>query len=467
METTIITAINNTGSHRTIDLLIGAEDPNKKYYPHNCPHNDTTYLNVCDGDGCIDPTSGWKPSFGNGKIDPRAKDYSAMTRQGKCKRIDDHAIEQYRLAGIPLASATISSPAPVAGSDSNAAAAPAASSGNGLALASVPGAGANTVSGLNNNGFLAALLSSGWQLVHPPSGPAGAGQYLVNPSSGASFPVEGGNAFFSGRGIGFGPNSGAAAAAAAAAVAGGGAIPSTPTAASTPGRGGLGGGGAAIAAAAAANGSGTRDGVKALVPEGWQVIWLAAGPAGPGQYLLDPHGQMVPYVEGSNAFASGHGLGFSPYGAAAMPSTPSSSVQNKVASASAPFFGSFPNNVIGPRRMPTVIPDDVSNVIPSEAPLPPTPGSTAASKKDFDRLTTLLETSIDINKQNQDKNDTNWNNFKAFAGNVDNSFAQFDGKLDGVVEDQKGMKNNIAKNASDIAKLKEFQQKFEASHGQS
>ena len=564
METTI-TAINNTGSHRTIDLLIGEEVPGKDYNTHYCPHNNTTYLNVCDGDGgIIDPTYGWTPRLKSGKKNLKAEPWSKVSRSNKNKKINEYVKEQYELAGISVEN---SSPAPAA---SNAAVAAPASSGNGLALASAPtgadagasagaGGGANAGCGLNN-GLVAALLSSGLQLVHLPSGPAGAGQYLinpssgasfavqggnalpsgghgigfglhvgadpvagagacasampstptaastpsrgglgaaaaaagggaaaangsgagggimkvahhpagpeqylVNPSSGASFPVQGGNAFFSGRGIGFGPHEGAAA---------GGAMPSTPTAASTPSRGGLGaaaaaGGGGGGAAAAATSGSGAGGGVKNLVPEGWQVIWLSAGPAGPGQYLLDPHGQMLPYVEGGNAFAPGYGLGFGPCSAAAMPSTP---VQNKVACSSAPFFGSFPNKFNGggistPQRIPTVIPDDVSNGIPSEAPLPPAPRSTAASKKDVDRLTTLMETSIEINKQNQDENNTNWDNFKAFAGHMDDSLAH-------VAEEQKGMNNNIAKNASgiaknasDIAELKKFQQKYEASHG--
>ena len=445
---TATTATINTGSHRTIDLLIGAKDPSKEYCNHYCPHNNTTYKNVCDGDGCIDPTSGWKQ---NSSVYP----WSKVSRTTKNRRIDSHVIEQYGLAGIPLASATISSPAPSAGSDSNAAAAAPASSGSGLALATVPGAvvdaGANTGSGAND-GLLAALLASGWQLVHLPSGPAGAGQYLLDPTSGASYHMKSGRAFPSDdHGIGFGSHAGAGA----------GDIPSTstPAAAWTPSRGGL---GAAAAAggggAASAAGSGARDGVKALVPERWQVIWLAAGPAGPGQYLLDPHGQMAPYVEGGNAFASGHGLGFSPYGAAAIPSTFGSYVQGKDASSFAPF-GSFPNKFSE---------GGIST------PLHPAPGSTVASKKVVDRLTDLLETSININKQNQDKNNANWNNFKAFAGNVDNSFAHVEGELDGLAEGQKGMKNDIAKNTSDvakntsdIAKLKEFQQKYEASHGKS
>ena len=93
---TAITAINNTGSHRTIDLLIGPKVPWKEYYKHYCPHNNTTYLNVCDGDGgTIDPTSGWK-------VNSSGDSWSNVSRRTKDRRIDAHVIEQYRLANFPL-----------------------------------------------------------------------------------------------------------------------------------------------------------------------------------------------------------------------------------------------------------------------------------------------------------------------------------------------------------------------------
>jgi len=67
------TAINTTGTPRTFDLAIDPKDPNKEYSNYFCHRNETIYLNICDGRGCSDPTSDWKPSLPSGAPNPPVK----------------------------------------------------------------------------------------------------------------------------------------------------------------------------------------------------------------------------------------------------------------------------------------------------------------------------------------------------------------------------------------------------------